>query len=230
MQGKTVNKTVFIIGDAVELAPLQKHKAIRQVAKGLRWKPCWRLVEAVTLARVVLHLLDLPSGWPLPDMLIIHLGSSCDIPLGNLEERVQSIREHLVMIQQIFPKSLLVWSDILSRPFRKGQGHKPVYRTDLASTGREINRRIHLIVKELGGSAISHGNIKPEHFDCEGGQLSDKGEQLFHQNIVRFVDQWKWDGNSTPGPAEGHRERLTPPTDQTGQSITGTSAFPTLNI
>ncbi|XP_063047084.1 uncharacterized protein LOC134440858 isoform X2 [Engraulis encrasicolus] len=228
---KAKAKKVWIIGDSQVLKSVQKHIVMRQNEKGHTWRPYWIPLVDVSLAKVVHQVLKVQSeNWPNPDMLIIHLGSSCDIPHRNLEQMVLSIQEHLLMIRRIFPQCALVWSDILSRTHRKTQGHEDAHSTDLASNRHEVNMRLCSIVKQLGGAVIAHGNIQPEHFVSEGSLLSDKGEQLFKQNILGFVDPWKWDHNSIPilsehlpestRPAD-HKEALAHLTDRTDQPITG---------
>ncbi|XP_063047842.1 uncharacterized protein LOC134441450 isoform X2 [Engraulis encrasicolus] len=227
---KTIAKRVWIIGDSGVLISIQKHMFMRPVENGLVWKPYWIPLKGVTLSKVIQHLLDVCFSWPNPDMLIIHLGSSCDIPHGNLEEMVLTIQEHLLMIRRIFPQCALVWSDILSRTHRKTQGHEDAHSTDLASNRHEVNLRMRDIVKQLGGAAIAHGNIQPEHFVSESRMLSDEGVQLFKQNILALVDPWKWDHNYTQSLSEhlpeptrpaNHKETLGPSTDRTDHPITG---------
>ncbi|XP_063068569.1 uncharacterized protein LOC134460012 [Engraulis encrasicolus] len=213
------SKKVWIIGDALMLAPHENNKAVRLVAGGIKWKPYWKPLADVTLAKVVEQLLERECCWPIPDMLIVHLGSSCDIPHGDLEQTLQRIQEHLLMIHRVFPQSLLVWSDILPRPCTQetAPGHKPTDSTDLAGSLHEVNQKLYTMVKKLGGTTISHENIHPIHCDCDGRTLSDDGARLFHRNIVKFVDAWKWDNSP--------RRRAKPlpkPKRPAGHGVTGT--------
>ncbi|XP_063047478.1 uncharacterized protein LOC134441212 [Engraulis encrasicolus] len=219
-QSETVSKKVWIIGDCPTLMFLQSY-----IAKGVNKMLYCRPVEHLTLAKVIQELLDLqfpPFGWPIPDMLILHLGSSCDIPHGNLEDTLLKIQEHLVIVRRIFPQCALVWSDILSSSYRESEGHQPAHSADLASYRHEVNLRLRNIVKEFGGAAIAHGNIQPEHFEYGGRRFLPKGQQLFQQNIMEFMDEWRWDEFSLPGTAEptGHTDQ--PLAWQTGrQPMTG---------
>ncbi|XP_063047054.1 uncharacterized protein LOC134440837 isoform X2 [Engraulis encrasicolus] len=227
---QTKTNKVWVFGDSRVVKSVQKRLFMYQIKKHGFWISYWIPLADVTLSKVIEHLMEARCCRPFPDMLIIHLGSFCDIPHGNLEEMVLTIQEHLLMIRRIFPGCVLVWSDILSRTHRETQGHEDAHSADLASNRHEVTQRLHNVVKQLGGAAITHGNIQSEHFDCERSQLSDVGEQLFQQNIVDFVDQWKWDHNSTrslseplPEPTRpaDHKEMLGPSTDRTVQPITG---------
>lgn len=227
---KTKQKNVWIVGDYL-VTLMSKLKLTRKhgIKEHRDWKPIWKGLLDMSLAKLVRVLQKVKGYWPKPTMLIIHLGY-CDLPHRNLEQNLLSIQQHLVIIRKILPPCLIVWSDILPSRLRKVQGHKPSNVVDVSNNHHdEVNRRVHIMVKGLGGTAITHENLRPEHFD-QDNQLSDTGKQLLHRNILEFLYQWKWDTNSTPGPAEAlpeppgpavHREQLKQLTHGTGQPVTG---------
>lgn len=131
---------------------------------------------------------NLRLGWPNPDVLILHLGDG-DVDTRDSEDLLSSIKRDLESIHNIFPQCLIVWSDILLR-----------YGTqDTKGLIDLINLRVHTLVAELGGTAISHETIGPELY-CDGGVfLSQFGIEMFIQNIKLFVNQWETEVNHPLG-------------------------------
>lgn len=152
----------------------------------------WSGKQGMTWEELVPQLVRLRNKWPLPDILIIHLGGN-DINVRNTEDLLSAIKEELTLVHNIFPHCLIVWSDILPRHH---------WEQDMSCSGVEvdeetdrirdlINFRAHLIVTELGGRVLTHDNIGPELYHNNGVYLSDEGIQRFNQNIQEFVEKWE---------------------------------------
>ncbi|XP_076142465.1 uncharacterized protein LOC143124661 isoform X2 [Alosa pseudoharengus] len=155
-----------------------------------KMKGLWSGTQGMTWKELVAHLNRLRNKWPLPHMLIIHLGGD-DLNMRNTEDLLITIREELTRVRNLFPQCLIVWSDILPTCFWKLL--TPDVEVDEAA-GRihdMINCRAHAIVTELGGRVITHDNIGPEHYYPNDICLSDQGIQQFNQNLQQFVENWE---------------------------------------
>ncbi|XP_048125071.1 uncharacterized protein LOC125311243 isoform X6 [Alosa alosa] len=156
-----------------------------------KMKGLWSGTQGMTWIELVAHLNRLRNKWPLPHMLIIHLGGD-NLNMRNTEDLLITIREELTRVRNLFPQCLIVWSDILPTCFWK-QCMTPDVEVDEAA-GRihdMINCRAHAIVTELGGRVITHDNIGPEHYYPNDICLSDQGIQKFNQNLQQFVENWE---------------------------------------
>ncbi|XP_041922369.1 uncharacterized protein LOC121685730 isoform X4 [Alosa sapidissima] len=156
-----------------------------------KMKGLWSGTQGMTWKELVAHLNRLRNKWPLPHMLIIHLGDD-NLNMRNTEDLLITIREELTHVRNLFPQCLIVWSDILPTCFWK-QCMTPDVEVDEAA-GRihdMINCRAHAIVTELGGRVITHDNIGPEHYYPNDICLSDQGIQKFNQNLQQFVENWE---------------------------------------
>ena len=151
----------------------------------------WKGVQGMTWDQLVPQLHQLKLNWPNPDLLLIHLGGN-DINKSTTEELLSSIKRELNSIRNIFPQCLIVWSDILPRRFWK-QGSTPVEDVDKAvdKIRDMINRRVHTMVAELGGTAVTHENIGSELYRPDGIHLSGRGFDTFNLNMQDFLEKWE---------------------------------------
>ena len=145
----------------------------------------------MTWDQLVPQLHQLKLNWPDPDLLLIHLGDN-DINQSTTEELLSSIKKDLTSIRNIFPQCLIVWSDILPIHFRK-HGSEGLPAVDRIHD--VINHRVHAMVAELGGTAVTHENIEPELHHLGGIHLSNFIIERFYLNIQHFVDQWEKEVN-----------------------------------
>lgn len=184
--------TVWICGDglvalASELAELPT-QGITLAQSGTRSCVYWKGVQGMVWDRLMPTIHNLRLGWPNPDVLILHLGNN-DVNMREVEDLLSTIKRDLESIHSVLPQCLIVWSDILPR--HGIQNNKGLI--DL------INLRVHALVAELGGTAISHETIGPELYCGEGVFLSQFGIQMFIQNIKLFVNQWEMEVKHTLG-------------------------------
>ncbi|XP_062375138.1 uncharacterized protein LOC134063570 isoform X6 [Sardina pilchardus] len=154
-------------------------------------KGLWSGTQGMTWRDLVPHLKRLRKKWPLPDILIIHLGDD-DINMTDTVELLITIREELTRVRSLFPQCLIVWSDILPTFFWQQSTTPDVEVDEAAGIIHDIiNCRAHAIVTELGGGVITHDNIGPEYYFPNDVYLSDEGIQRFNQNLQQFVENWE---------------------------------------
>ncbi|XP_078530647.1 uncharacterized protein LOC144817742 [Lissotriton helveticus] len=135
--------------------------------------------------------------FPFPDAFILHLGGE---DLIHSAER--KIKEDLAMeyawLSKIFPDSLIVWSEIIPRPFwalgieakKPSSKRKRINRRDLINhTAVKINEELSNLPQFK--CILYHNKMaawSPLDFQPEGELLSDSGIDKFIGNVVKFVD------------------------------------------
>lgn len=150
----------------------------------------WKGVQGMTWQQLLPQLHQLKDNWPKPDVLLIHLGGN-DIGTMTPEAFVSSVKKDLISLKSIFPQCRLVWSDILPRKsWRHSDDSTTVNNMRLA-----INKTIHSIMSELGGSSVTHDNIMPGLdfglYRPDGVHLSGKGIDTFNLNMLDFLEKWE---------------------------------------
>lgn len=118
-----------------------------------------------------------------PDFLVLHAGGN-DIGLKRipLHELIEIVCDHLDIIKQRFPNSVLVWSQILPRKTWR-------YSQDVAAMNRSrvrVNRAAALKVLALGGCYIKYPDLLKdinEFLRPDGVHLTELGYKLFLNNI-----------------------------------------------
>ncbi|XP_051504485.1 uncharacterized protein si:dkeyp-121d4.3 isoform X2 [Myxocyprinus asiaticus] len=148
----------------------------------------WKGVQGMKWEQLLPLLLQLKDNWPKPDVLIIHLGGN-DISTTAPEVFIETVKKDLTSIKSIFPECLLVWSDTLQRQTWRGtEDNKEMEIFRMA-----INDSIHHIMTELGGSSLSHGNIRTSLglYRPDGIHLSGKGIDTFNLNLQDFLEKWE---------------------------------------
>ncbi|KAK2896415.1 hypothetical protein Q8A67_010903 [Cirrhinus molitorella] len=154
----------------------------------------WKGVQGMAWQQLVPLLHQLKDNWPKPDMLIIHLGGN-DISTTAPEAFIETVKKDMTSLKSIFPECLLVWSCILSR--QSWRGTEDSKEMDIFRMA--INESICGIMKELGGSALSHSNIRPSLglYRPDGVHLSGKGIDTFNLNLQAFLEKWESETNKT---------------------------------
>ncbi|XP_048061484.1 uncharacterized protein si:dkeyp-121d4.3 isoform X3 [Megalobrama amblycephala] len=154
----------------------------------------WKGVQGMTWQQLVPLLHQLKDNWPKPDVLIIHLGGN-DISTTAPEAFFETVKKDMTSLKSIFPQCLLVWSSILSR--QSWRGTEDSKEMDIIRMA--INDSIQKMMPELGGSALSHSNIKPTlgHYRPDGVHLSGKGIDIFNLNLQAFLEKWERETNKT---------------------------------
>uniref|UniRef100_A0A9J8CZD9 Si:dkeyp-121d4.3 n=1 Tax=Cyprinus carpio carpio TaxID=630221 RepID=A0A9J8CZD9_CYPCA len=154
----------------------------------------WKGMQGMTWQQLVPLLLQLKDNWPKPDVLIIHLGGN-DISTTDPEAFIETVKKDMTSLKSIFPECLLVWSNILSR--QTWRGTEDSKEMDIIRMA--INESICGIMTELGGSALSDGNIRPSLglYRPDGVHLSGKGIDTFNLNLQAFLEKWESETNKT---------------------------------
>lgn len=125
--------------------------------------------------------------FPFPDVFILHLGGE-DL-IHSVE---QKMKEDLAMeyawLSTLFPDSLIVWSEIIPRPFwALGINAKKKNRA-----ARDINEELSNLPLTKQFKCILHHNKmaawSPLDFQPEGELLSESGIDKFIENVVKLMD------------------------------------------
>lgn len=155
----------------------------------------WKGIQGMAWSQLLPQLHQLKNTWPSPDVLIIHLGGN-DLSTDSPTNLLASVKKDLTAIRSIFPKCVLVWSNILPR--RVWRHSADNHEVDLVRT--TVNRRIHCIISELGGTSLTHDNIRcgtnTGLYGADGVHLSPKGIDIFNLNLQDFLEKWQMDKGS----------------------------------
>ncbi|XP_035609990.1 uncharacterized protein si:dkeyp-121d4.3 isoform X1 [Oncorhynchus keta] len=157
----------------------------------------WKGTQGMTWAQLLPQLDQLKIKWPKPDVVILHLGGN-DLGTQSPEALMSSVKKDLTSVRSIFPQCRLVWSDILPRmSWRQTEDSEAVDNFRAA-----INRRVHAIIAELGGTALTHENITccsdAGLYRPDGVHLSGKGIDTFNLNLQDFLEKWETEANNIP--------------------------------
>ncbi|KAL0964328.1 hypothetical protein UPYG_G00322310 [Umbra pygmaea] len=150
----------------------------------------WKGTQGMTWAQLLPQLDQLKMKWPSPDVVILHLGGN-DLGAHSPDDFLAAVKKDLTSMKSIFPKCLLVWSDILPRSFWRHTENSE----DVDKVRAAINKRIHTIMAELGGTALTHDNIscglEGGLYRPDGVHLSGKGIDTFNLNLQDFLEKWE---------------------------------------
>lgn len=120
-----------------------------------------------------------------PDVLIIHCGAN-SLGLIELKSLLEKLQDTLEQIAKLFPRSKLVWSNLLPRfNWRYSEDIRA-----MEDSRKRVNREAILLVTSMGGSFIKHTQFDskdPTVFHDDGVHLSKKGNDLFLENIEKVV-------------------------------------------
>lgn len=154
----------------------------------------WKGIQGMTWPQLLPQLHQLKVTWPNPDILIMHLGGN-DLSTDSPTELLASVKKDLTSMRSIFPQCVLVWSNILPR--RVWRHSADSHEVDLVRT--TVNRRIQNIISELGGTSLTHDNIRcganTGLYRADGVHLSPKGIDVFNLNLQDFLEKWEMEVN-----------------------------------
>lgn len=154
----------------------------------------WKGTQGMTWPQLLPQLLQLKIKWPNPDVVIMHLGGN-DLGTDSPTDLLASVKKDLTSMRSIFPQCLLVWSDILPR--RVWRHSEDSLEVDLVRA--TINRRVHSIIAELGGTALTHDNLRcgtdTGLYRPDGVHLSGKGIDTYNLNLQDFLEKWEIEAN-----------------------------------
>ncbi|KAM6922319.1 uncharacterized protein PEZ65_010742 isoform 1-T1 [Lycodopsis pacificus] len=150
----------------------------------------WKGTQGMTWSQLLPQLHQLKVTWPNPDVLIMHLGGN-DLSTDSPTDLLASVKKDLTSMRSIFPQCVLVWSNVLPR--RVWRHSTDNHEVDLVRT--TVNRRIQNIVSELGGTSLTHDNIRcgtnTGLYRADGVHLSPKGIDVFNLNLQDFLEKWE---------------------------------------
>lgn len=150
----------------------------------------WKGTQGMMWPQLLPQLHQLKVTWPDPDVLVVHLGGN-DLRTDSPTDLLASVRNDLASIRTIFPRCVLVWSNILPR--RAWRHSADSHEVDLVRT--TVNRRIQNIVSDLGGVSLTHDNIRcganTGLYRSDGVHLSPKGIDVFNLNLQDFLEKWE---------------------------------------
>lgn len=150
----------------------------------------WKGTQGMTWSQLLPQLHQLKVTWPNPDVLIMHLGGN-DLSTDSPTDLLASVKKDLTSMRGIFPQCVLVWSNILPR--RVWRHSADNHEVDLVRT--TVNRRIQNIISELGGTSLTHENIRcgtnTGLYRADGVHLSPKGIDIFNLNLQDFLEKWE---------------------------------------
>ncbi|XP_076598707.1 uncharacterized protein LOC143327925 isoform X2 [Chaetodon auriga] len=150
----------------------------------------WKGTQGMTWPQLLPQLHQLKVTWPNPDVLIMHLGGN-DLSTDSPTDLLASVKKDLTSMRSIFPQCVLVWSNIL--PQRAWRHSADSHEVDLVRS--TVNRRIQNIISDLGGTSLTHDNIRcganTGLYRVDGIHLSPKGIDVFNLNLQDFLEKWK---------------------------------------
>ncbi|KAG9344493.1 hypothetical protein JZ751_011163 [Albula glossodonta] len=150
----------------------------------------WKGMQGMTWDQLLPLLLKLKGNWPNPDVIILHLGGN-DLGKSDLRALLAAVKKDLTSLRSIFPRCLLVWSDILPRrSWRTTEDAEAV-----ESFRALVNKKVRADIAELGGETIAHPHIRPGSdaglYRPDGVHLSGKGIDMFNIDMQDFLEKWE---------------------------------------
>ena len=173
---------VWIIGSSL-IARLEKHIIATRPPEftlGLQCQIRWMGRGGMRWEHL-LPLLRRTEG-PSPDVMVIHLAGN---NLGSQSgcSLMQHMREDLEWIISTYPKTKLMFSNIVQRRVYRDQSARSSY--GLERTRRLINSGIAAFLRDRGLGGISHSNIRHnlDYYLKDGVHLNHRGNEVFLQNF-----------------------------------------------
>ena len=127
-------------------------------------------------------------------MIILHVGTN-DLVSTDMFSMRQRIKLFLHEARLLYPKSLLIWSDILPRVFYFGANTQKA----MEKKRRKINKWAEYQATKLGCQVLHHPQFQQSKlhlFRYDAVHLSVDGNMVFRENIqlcIRsFLLSWSW--------------------------------------
>lgn len=124
-----------------------------------------------------------------PSIILIHLGSN-DLVNTPCHTLYRTVSSDLRLIHELFPRTVIIWSDILPRLFWYGARSIPAIekaRARVNRKGREVTLQV------AGGRVIYHNEIthnSPALYRHDGVHLSDIGNDIFITTIQGALEKF----------------------------------------
>lgn len=117
----------------------------------------WHGKKGMVWGELLAELGTMAYSYPLPDILIIHLGGN-DIGSQNTLNLIFQIKHYLRFIKALYPNSVVIFSEIIPR--LKG------LRSDVFRPFEKIWKRINRVVEKF--ISLGYG-VSYRHLELEGG-------------------------------------------------------------
>ena len=141
----------------------------------------WQGYSGLKFENLKNKLFHLHGFEPAPTILVIHIGGN-DIGVNPLHKLISLVRKHLVLINRHFPKTRLVWSQILPRTrWRYSSNNDAMERCRL-----KVNRVAAKSVLKLGGCYIKYPDLIKnidQFLMPDGVHLNELGNDVFLNNL-----------------------------------------------
>ncbi|XP_077158249.1 uncharacterized protein LOC143819938 isoform X2 [Paroedura picta] len=176
-------RTVFIVGHSIV------YWAGRYAAEsgwtehlGLEDAQCWWIGHRGMKWRALLSAISTAvHRWGSPSIVAIQLGEN-DLPETPGCRLIHSISDDLLVLRHRLPKSVLLWSELLSRQVWRGASKASVVNR----TKAKVNRSVAKVMQGLGGRVIRHPDIDwhlAALYRPDGVHLSDWGHDVWLHSI-----------------------------------------------
>ncbi|KAM5140492.1 uncharacterized protein ACMZJ9_014352 [Mantella aurantiaca] len=149
----------------------------------------WSGIKGLSGANLFSTLSDLCSRWPLPNILIIHVGGD-DIGKMLRLELVHTLKSDLLNFKKNFPNTVVVYSEIIPRPAWLNTPLAKQYE----KIRKRINRAMEKFLPEIGGFSLRHINLEGGEdglYRQDGVHLSDIGLDILNKDFQECIEKAK---------------------------------------
>lgn len=133
-----------------------------------------------------------------PAMIIIHVGGNDIVRINGVQFAMKQ-KEDIEYLQSVFPKTIIVWSDILPRlvwKFATSDADGPT----LDLKRKRVNRRARQAITRIPcGRVMTHKITRnaPNNFLPDGTHLAEEGNNIFIDSIKKAIEQFLFTEGNT---------------------------------
>ncbi|XP_029460774.1 uncharacterized protein LOC115093239 [Rhinatrema bivittatum] len=184
----------------------------------------WKGISGMVWDQLLQTVLELRNSNPVtPTALVIHLGGN-DMPWTKSVALTQKLQKDILVLHNMFPQSVIVWSCITPRRVWRGErSHAAV-----ENARKKINRWMVKFMSTIDGLSVMHELIdeSPGMFRHDGIHLSDIGWDIFNSDLQDSIQAvvhqlaaaWLGGGSPVsssatgePWPGDWHKQQPPPP-------------------
>ena len=117
---------------------------------------------------------------------MLHLGGN-DLASTPLRQLVNTIKKDLQALKELMPDTHIIWSDITARRTYRHAISSPM----VEKARKTLNKKVHVVVCQLGGSFVRHPAIKWNAGDLyrpDGVHLSNSGNEILLRDWQNCLD------------------------------------------
>ncbi|XP_003727267.1 uncharacterized protein LOC100892182 [Strongylocentrotus purpuratus] len=180
------SSTILLIGDSmIHWLAAFAHREGKQ-GLGSSANVVWRGRRGLKLGQVIGHVEWVLPGIQVssPSHIVLHGGTN-DVGRAEKHELFSLLDTTLGRLHEHFPNAL-IWSDIL--PCRTYSGFSKDEQPTTDRTRRALNKHARCICRTIGGSALTHLDIRHERrelFRRDGIHLSETGNNMFLHSLIK---------------------------------------------